>query len=59
MASLLLLVGAVWALQGYGELGGSFMTGRPEWLWIGVACMLLGGAMLIAANTRGRGPPAG
>lgn len=33
---LLVLIGAVWALQGLNLLGGSFMTGQYKWLIIGI-----------------------
>jgi hypothetical protein len=46
---LLIAVGAVWAFQGYGTLKGSFMTGSPMWLWIGIACILVGAVLLIRA----------
>ena len=43
----LIAVGGVWAFQGYGTLKGSFMTGSPVWLWIGVACVVAGVALLV------------
>jgi hypothetical protein len=46
---LLIVVGAVWAIQGYGTLKGSFMTGSRVWLWIGVACVVAGVATLVAS----------
>jgi len=44
---LLIAVGAVWTFQGYGTLKGSFMTGSPVWLWIGIACVVVGAVLLI------------
>ena len=44
---LLIAVGAVWTFQGYGTLKGSFMTGSPVWLWIGIACIVVGAWLLI------------
>lgn len=41
----LILAGAVWSLQGAGLLGGSPMSGRREWLVIGVAAVALGAAL--------------
>ena len=53
VAALAVAIGAVWALQGANLLGGSFMTGQSEWLWIGVATALAGCAGL-AWLRRGR-----
>lgn len=43
---ILLLVGALWALQGVGVVGGSFMTGERNWLVIGLATAVVGMALL-------------
>jgi hypothetical protein len=45
---LLIVVGAVWTIQGYGTLKGSFMTGSPIWMWIGIACIIAGVIVLLA-----------
>ncbi|WP_185975238.1 hypothetical protein [Mesorhizobium sp. WSM4310] len=50
LALIVLAIGAVWALQGVGVIGGSFMTGQPQWLYIGLVAMLLGLAGLVWAN---------
>ncbi|WP_181167942.1 hypothetical protein [Mesorhizobium sp. B2-4-19] len=50
LALIVLAVGAVWSLQGIGVIGGSFMTGQPQWLYIGLVAMLLGLAGLVWAN---------
>ena len=42
-----LLLGGVWILQGAGLLKGSFMTGQSRWLWIGIACAILGLGLLL------------
>jgi hypothetical protein len=42
------LTGAVWTLQGIGLLKGSFMTGSALWLWIGVACVVVGVPVAVA-----------
>ncbi|PWK63173.1 hypothetical protein [Aminobacter sp. AP02] len=42
VAGVAIIVGAVWMLQGAGWLGGSFMTGRTEWFWIGIVTALGG-----------------
>lgn len=44
---VLMLLGAVWALQGVGTLGGSFMSNNPTWLWIGAIAALVGLALLV------------
>jgi hypothetical protein len=46
---LLILVGLVWTIQGYGTLKGSFMTNSRTWLWIGIACVVAGVVILIAS----------
>lgn len=51
---LLIAVGAVWVFQGYGALKGSFMTGSPMWMWIGIAC-LIAGAVLVVRELRSHG----
>lgn len=45
VASLAVLIGAVWILQGLNILPGSFMTGRMEWAWRGGALVLAGVAI--------------
>ncbi len=39
---VLVLVGLLWILQGAGLVGGSFMTGQSEWLYIGIATAIVG-----------------
>ena len=39
---LILLAGAVWALQGAGLIPGSFMSNDRTWLWIGAITAVLG-----------------
>ena len=43
----LIVAGAVWTVQGYGTLKGSFMTGSRMWLWIGIACIVVGAVVLV------------
>ncbi|WP_202596372.1 hypothetical protein [Mesorhizobium loti] len=50
LALIVLAVGALWSLQGIGVVGGSFMTGQPQWLYIGLVAMLVGLAGLVWAN---------
>jgi hypothetical protein len=52
LGAILVLIGAVWALQGLNVIGGSFMTGQTQWLVIGVACAILGALVLALANRR-------
>ena len=46
----LIVVGAVWAVQGYGTLTGSFMTGSPLWMWIGIASVIVGVIVLVTSR---------
>ena len=50
---LLVLVGAVWFLQGIDVLGGSFMSGEILWSVIGFP-MIFVGALLIRASRGSR-----
>ena len=50
---VLVLVGAVWFLQGVGVIGGSFMTGEAVWAVIGAACVI-GGIALALSGRRAR-----
>jgi hypothetical protein len=42
LAMIVLAIGALWSLQGLGWVGGSFMTGQSQWLYIGIVTMLVG-----------------
>ena len=44
---VLVLVGGLWALQGLGLVGGSFMTGSTAWLVIGLVTVVMGVALLV------------
>jgi hypothetical protein len=46
VAILLLLIGAVWILQGANILGGSVMSGQSQWLYIGIVAALAGAILL-------------
>ncbi|WP_300014549.1 hypothetical protein [Pseudonocardia sp.] len=46
VGALLVVIGAVWTLQGAGVLPGSFMTGSRSWLVIGLVCVVAGVAVL-------------
>jgi uncharacterized membrane protein HdeD (DUF308 family) len=49
---LCLLVGCVWILQGINILPGSFMTGQTKWAVYGGLLVIVGIAVLAAANRR-------
>jgi hypothetical protein len=42
VGTLAVLVGGVWIGQGAGLIQGSFMTGSPTWLAIGLLCLFVG-----------------
>ena len=50
VAVILLLVGAVWMLQGIDVLGGSGMSGHIEWTVIGGILVVVAIALLIGAR---------
>ena len=50
IGSLLILVGAVWILQGMDVLGGSGMSGEAIWAVIGVVVVFLGVIVFIAGS---------
>ncbi|MCU1536813.1 MAG: hypothetical protein JWP82_1164 [Humibacillus sp.] len=51
---LLVLVGALWTLQGLGVVGGSVMSGVTLWAVIGPV-VALGGVALVVTGRRGSG----
>jgi uncharacterized protein YjeT (DUF2065 family) len=51
---LLVLVGAVWTLQGFGVIGGSVMTGSTTWLVIGLV-LVVAGLVIVARRRTPRG----
>ncbi len=51
---LLILVGAVWLLQGLSVLPGSFMTGQTTWVVYGLLSMTLGSLLLLRQLARER-----
>ena len=57
VAVIALLLGAVWTLQGAGILPGSFMTGDPMWLIIGIVLLVVG-VVVGALALRRRNPKA-
>ena len=52
VGGLLVLIGAIWALQGLNLVGGSFMTGQTQWLVIGILAAIVGLGLLGWANRR-------
>jgi hypothetical protein len=48
---LLVLIGGVWTLQGFGVIGGSFMTGSTTWLVIGMVLVVAGVVLLTRRRT--------
>ncbi|MBD8022768.1 hypothetical protein [Microbacterium gallinarum] len=52
LGAVLVLVGAVWALQGFGMLGGSAMTGSTLWAVIGPIVALVGLALIVIGIAR-------
>jgi hypothetical protein len=54
---ILLLMGAVFALQGANYLGGSMMSGDATYIYVG-ALVALVGVVLIGLGARSRGPRA-
>jgi hypothetical protein len=50
VASLLVLAGAIWFLQGINVLPGSFMTGQTRWAIYGGITFAVGIALLVRAN---------
>ena len=54
LALMVLAIGALWSLQGLGVVGGSFMNGQSQWLYIGIVTMLVG-LIGLAWASRSRG----
>jgi len=54
IASLLVLGGAIWFLQGINVLPGSFMTGQTRWAVYGAIAIAVGIAFFLRANRRGK-----
>ncbi len=49
---VLVLLGGLWTLQGFGVVGGSFMTGSTAWLVIGLFTVVMGLVLLIPRRSR-------
>ena len=51
---VLTIAGTIWALQGFGEIGGSFMSGDSIWAVIGPVVAAVGLALTVAGLLRVR-----
>jgi hypothetical protein len=52
VGAVAVVVGGVWALQGSGVLGGSFMSDSPTWLVIGIVVVVVG-LLVVVLGVRG------
>ncbi len=52
VATLLILIGVLWFLQGVNVLPGSFMTGQTKWAVIGAVSVAAGIGAWVLANRR-------
>jgi len=52
IGALVAVTGAVWTLQGFGYISGSFMTGATLWAVIGPV-VLVAGLVIVALGLRG------
>jgi hypothetical protein len=48
LGGLMILIGAVWLLQGISILPGSFMTGQAFWAVMGAIFLVVGGLLVLA-----------
>ena len=55
VGGLMVLLGALWTLQGSNVLAGSAMSGQSMWLWIGILVLIAGLGVLYWYNLRKRG----
>jgi uncharacterized membrane protein YidH (DUF202 family) len=56
VGGLLMVVGAVWFLQGINVLPGSFMTGQTQWAIYGAIAFIVGGLMFLRSRRISRKP---
>jgi len=56
IGGVLIVVGAVWFLQGIDVLGGSSMTGNAFWAFVGFPMMVIGVVLIRSAPPRHREP---
>ena len=52
VGALMMLMGAIWFLQGINVLPGSFMTGQFRWALYGAIAVVLGVMVVARANRR-------
>ena len=57
LGALMVVMGAIWFLQGINVLPGSFMTGQTKWAIYGALLVLAGVGLLVYANRRRQGTP--
>ena len=51
---ILVLLGLVWALQGFNVIGGSAMSGSSLWAIVGPIVLLIGVMLIVIGFVRGR-----
>ncbi|HEY3903548.1 MAG TPA: hypothetical protein VGM14_06590 [Streptosporangiaceae bacterium] len=51
---VLIIAGALWALQGFNVIGGSFMSGNSAWAIIGPVIAIIGLVMAVIGLRRAR-----
>jgi hypothetical protein len=51
---ILVLLGALWVLQGANIVGGSVMSGKSAWLYVGIVLVIFGLMALIWTYRRRR-----
>lgn len=56
IAGVLVALGLIWMLQGFGILPGSFMTGQLQWAAYGALSLVVGLALLLSARGPRRHP---
>jgi uncharacterized membrane protein len=54
---LLILMGAIWFLQGINVIPGSIMTGQTQWAIYGALAIIVGIGLLVLAYRRRASPP--
>jgi hypothetical protein len=52
VGAVLVLVGGLWTLQGFGIIQGSPMTGSAAWLVIGLVTVVMGLVVLVPRRSR-------
>jgi hypothetical protein len=57
VGGVLIVVGAVWFLQGIDVLGGSSMTGNAFWAFVGFPMIVFGIVLIRSAPRRRTTPP--